>query len=35
MNARFSYGHVKVMTSAYAEDADMTPNDLAICWNTR
>jgi putative ABC transport system permease protein len=30
MNARFSYGHVKIMTRAYAEDADMTPNDLAI-----
>jgi putative ABC transport system permease protein len=30
MNARFSYGHVKVMTQAYAEDADMNPNDLAL-----
>jgi putative ABC transport system permease protein len=30
MNARFSYGHVKVMTKAYAEDADMNPNDLAL-----
>jgi putative ABC transport system permease protein len=30
MNARFSYGHVKVMTRAYAEDADMNPNDLAL-----
>ncbi len=30
MNARFSYGHVKVMTRAYAEEAEMNPNDLAI-----
>jgi putative ABC transport system permease protein len=30
MNARFSYGHVKVMTRAFADDADMNPNDLAI-----
>jgi putative ABC transport system permease protein len=30
MNARFSYGHVKVMTKAYAADADMNPNDLAL-----
>ncbi len=34
MNARFSYGHVKVMTRAFAEDAEMNPNDLAIL-NTR
>lgn len=30
MNARFSYGHVKVMTRAFADEADMNPNDLAI-----
>ncbi len=30
MNARFSYGHVKVMTRAYAQDAEMNPNDLAL-----
>lgn len=30
MNARFSYGHVKVMTRAYAEEMDQVPNDLAI-----
>jgi putative ABC transport system permease protein len=30
MNARFSFGHVKVMTKAYAEEMDQIPNDLAI-----
>lgn len=30
MNARFSTGHVKIMTDAYAEDEDQMPNDLAI-----
>lgn len=30
MNARFSNGHVKVMTRAYAEELDQIPNDLAI-----
>jgi putative ABC transport system permease protein len=30
MNARFSYGHVKVMTRAFAQDAEMNPNDLAL-----
>lgn len=30
MNARFNAGHVKVMTRAYAENADMIPNDLAL-----
>ena len=30
MNARFSFGHVKVMTRAYAEEMDQVPNDLAI-----
>ncbi len=30
MNARFSHGHVKVMTRAYAEDMNQLPNDLAI-----
>ncbi len=28
--ARFSTGHVKVMTSAYAQNVDQMPNDLAI-----
>lgn len=30
MNARFSNGHVKVMTRAYAENMDQNPNDLAL-----
>ena len=30
MNARFSYGHVKVMTKAYAENMNQTPNDMAL-----
>jgi putative ABC transport system permease protein len=30
MNARFSYGHVKVMTKSYAENMNQTPNDLAL-----
>jgi putative ABC transport system permease protein len=30
MNARFNYGHVKVMTQAYAKEMDLIPNDLAI-----
>lgn len=30
MNARFSYGHVKVMTRAYAAEMDQAPNDLAL-----
>ena len=30
MNARFSYGHVKVMTKAYAENMDQIPNDMAL-----
>ena len=30
MNARFSYGHVKVMTRAYAEEMNQNPNDLAL-----
>jgi putative ABC transport system permease protein len=29
-NARFSAGHVKIMTRAYAENATQAPNDLAI-----
>ncbi|HKK62220.1 MAG TPA: FtsX-like permease family protein [Bacteroidales bacterium] len=29
-NARFSTGHVKVMTKAYHENADQKPNDLAM-----
>ncbi len=30
MNARFSSGHVKVMTKAYAENMTQIPNDLAL-----
>ena len=30
MNARFSHGHVKVMTKAYADNASQLPNDLAL-----
>jgi len=30
MNARFSLGHVKVMTRAYAENISQVPNDLAL-----
>jgi len=30
LNARFTTGHVKVMTRAYAENADQVPNDLAL-----
>lgn len=30
MNAKFSNGHLKVMTHAYAQEMDQTPNDLAI-----
>lgn len=30
MNARFSLGHVKVMTKAYAENMNQIPNDLAL-----
>lgn len=30
MNARFSNGHVKVMTLAYSENSDLRPNDLAL-----
>ena len=30
MNARFSYGHLKVMTKAYAENMNQIPNDLAL-----
>ena len=30
MNAKFSYGHVKVMTRAYGEEMDQVPNDLAL-----
>ena len=29
-NARFSAGHVKIMTMAYAENASQSPNDLAL-----
>jgi putative ABC transport system permease protein len=30
MTAKFSSGHLKVMTRAYADNADQIPNDLAI-----
>jgi len=30
LNARFNTGHVKVVTRAYAEDIEQSPNDLAI-----
>jgi putative ABC transport system permease protein len=30
MTARFSTGHVKIMTKAYADNADQIPNDLAL-----
>jgi putative ABC transport system permease protein len=30
MNAKFSNGHVKVMTKAYAENMTQVPNDLAL-----
>jgi putative ABC transport system permease protein len=30
MNAKFSSGHVKVMTKAYAENMSQIPNDLAL-----
>jgi putative ABC transport system permease protein len=30
MNAKFSYGHLKVMTKAYAENMNQIPNDLAL-----
>jgi putative ABC transport system permease protein len=30
MNANFNTGHVKVMTRAYAKDAEQMPNDLSI-----
>jgi len=30
MNANFNTGEVKVMTKAYAKDAEQFPNDLAI-----
>jgi putative ABC transport system permease protein len=29
-NARFATGHVKVMSKAYSENVDQTPNDLAL-----
>jgi len=29
-NANFSTGHVKIMSQAYAEEADQIPNDLAL-----
>ncbi len=32
MNARFSHGHVKVMTRAYADNISQVPNDLALMY---
>ena len=29
-NANFATGHVKVMSKAYSENVDQTPNDLAL-----
>jgi len=29
-NAKFATGHVKVMSRAYSENIDQTPNDLAL-----
>lgn len=34
-NARFTTGHVKVMTSAYAENMSQMPNDLALLNTTK
>jgi putative ABC transport system permease protein len=30
LNAKFTSGHVKILTRAYAENADQQPNDLAL-----
>lgn len=30
LNAKFTTGHVKIMTKAYADNADQLPNDLAL-----
>lgn len=30
LNAKFSTGHVKILTLAYSENADQVPNDLAL-----
>lgn len=30
LNAKFTTGHVKILTRAYAENADQLPNDLAL-----
>ncbi len=30
LNAKFTTGHVRIMTNAYAEDKDQMPNDLAL-----
>ena len=30
LNAKFTSGHVKILTRAYAENADQLPNDLAL-----
>jgi len=35
MNTNFNTGHFKVMTRAYAKDADQMPNDLAILEATK
>jgi len=30
MNAKFTTGHVKILTRAYAENEEQVPNDLAL-----
>jgi putative ABC transport system permease protein len=35
MNARFNYGHLKVMTKPYSENISQLPNDLAILDATK
>ena len=30
LNAKFTTGHVKILTRAYAENEDQVPNDLAL-----
>ncbi len=30
MNAKFSTGHVKIMSKSYSENSDQVPNDLAL-----
>jgi putative ABC transport system permease protein len=35
LSARFTTGHVKIMTLAYAENQDQLPNDLALMGNKK